>query len=78
MGEQVGWRGFADRIRREAPYWSAILPQLPRLLHQALQRQAATDEALAALAREGRRRNRLLMWIVILLGSIVVLLFRGT
>ena len=78
MAEQVGWRGFFDRIRQEAPYWSAMLPQLPRLLHQALlrQSQATTDEALAALAREGQRRNRLLAWIAILLGIITVVLLR--
>jgi ubiquinone biosynthesis protein len=78
MDEQVGWRGFVDRIRQEAPYWSQTLPQLPRLLHQALERQsrAATDEALAALAREERKRNRLLAWIAVLLGIAIVLLLR--
>jgi ubiquinone biosynthesis protein len=76
MGEQVGWRGFIDRIRREAPYWSQILPELPRLLHQALlrQSQSATDEGLAALAREERRRNRLLAAIVLTLAVIAVIL----
>ena len=40
MSEQVGWRGFVEHVRQEAPYWSTMLPQLPRLLHQALARQA--------------------------------------
>jgi ubiquinone biosynthesis protein len=76
MGEQVGWRGFIDRIRQEAPYWSAVLPQLPRLLHQALQRQSpsATDEALAALAREQRSRNRVLVAIALALAVIAAAL----
>ena len=76
MAEQVGWRGFIDRIRQEAPYWSAMLPQLPRLLHQALARQsqAPAAEALAALAREGRQRNRWLAAITVLLALLAALL----
>src|SRR5882672_384955 len=51
MSEQVGWRGFIERVLQEAPYWSATLPQLPRLLHQALARQAEprTDHARGEL-----------------------------
>jgi ubiquinone biosynthesis protein len=62
MSEQVGWRGFLERVREEAPYWSATLPQLPRLLHQALARQAEaqTGTRRDELARLERRRNRLL------------------
>ena len=69
MAEQVGWRGFVERVRQEAPYWSAIFPQLPRLVHQALARQAQShaDEDVAALLFEERRRNRLLALIAALL-----------
>src|SRR5689334_17384358 len=69
MAEQVGWRGLIERIREEAPYWSTILPQLPRLLHQALARhaRAETNEGLAELLREERQRNRLLATIAVLL-----------
>jgi len=76
MAEQVGWRGFVERVRQEAPYWSTIFPQLPRLLHQALARQAQShaDEDAAALLLEERRRNRLLVVIAVLLGAIVVVL----
>ncbi|MBI3043276.1 MAG: ubiquinone biosynthesis regulatory protein kinase UbiB [Betaproteobacteria bacterium] len=76
MAEQVGWRGLVERIRQEAPYWSTVLPQLPRLLHQALARQAqaTANEDLAALAREGHRRNRLLAAIAALLALIAALL----
>ena len=76
MAEQVGWRGFIERVRQEAPYWSAILPQLPRLLHQALARQAqaAAHEELAALLRESQRRNRMLAAIALALAVAAVLL----
>jgi len=72
MAEQVGWRGFVERVRQEAPYWSAIFPQLPRLVHQALARQAQShaDEDVAALLLEERRRNRLLALVAALLAVI--------
>ena len=76
MSEQVGWRGFIEHVKREAPYWSAILPQLPRLLHEALVRQAQATASgdFAALAREARWRNRLLAAIVAVLALIAALL----
>jgi ubiquinone biosynthesis protein len=72
MSEQIGWRGLVERVRREAPYWSTMLPQLPRLLHQALERLAEprSEEDAAALIEEARRRNRLLAVIVALLAVI--------
>jgi len=76
MSEQVGWRGFIQRVKQEAPYWGTILPQLPRLLHEALvrQTQATASEEFAALAREARWRNRLLAAIVAVLALIAALL----
>jgi ubiquinone biosynthesis protein len=73
MAEQVGWRGFLERIRQEAPYWSSVLPELPRLLHQALARHATErgENEAAALLREARRRNRLLAVIAALLGVLL-------
>jgi ubiquinone biosynthesis protein len=62
MNEQIGWRGVLDRLGHEAPRYAQIFPELPRLLHQALQRQAHPGEsaALLALLTEQRRTNRLL------------------
>ena len=76
MSEQVGWRGLVERIRQEAPYWSTILPQLPRLLHQALTEQArARPEAeTAALLRAAHRRDRVLVVIAALLAVIAAAL----
>jgi ubiquinone biosynthesis protein len=76
MSEQVGWRGLVERIRQEAPYWSTILPQLPRLLHQALTEQArARPEAeTAALLRAAHRRDLLLTVITALLAVIAAAL----
>jgi len=76
MAEQVGWRGFVERVRQEAPYWSAILPQLPRLLHQALARQAqgVSREDLAALLEAEHRRNRFLAAVVAALALLAAIL----
>jgi ubiquinone biosynthesis protein len=75
MAEQVGWRGFVERLRQEAPYWSAILPQLPRLLHQALLREAreSDPEEQAQRLRQQQIRNRLLAAIAIGLAVIIAL-----
>ncbi len=73
MAEQIGWRGLIRRIRQEAPYWSAILPQLPRLAHQALARQAQPDEQLLLLLEQQKLRNRWLALIAFLLSILTVI-----
>jgi ubiquinone biosynthesis protein len=76
MAEQVGWRGLLERVRQEAPYWSTILPQLPRLVHQALIRQQApqADAATVRLLRQQRAQTWLLGAIAALLALIAVTL----
>jgi ubiquinone biosynthesis protein len=76
MAEQVGWRGLVEHVRQEAPYWSTLLPQLPRLLHQALERQAqpAASHEMEDFLREKRRQNRLLAVIAALLAVIAAIL----
>jgi len=73
MNQQVGWRGFVDRLKDEAPRYAHYFPELPRLVHQALARVAQAsdgDRALAsaaqidALLREQRRTNRLIQGVL--------------
>ena len=65
MNEQVGWQGLLARLKDEAPGYAQLLPDLPRLLHQRLQRPAASESpALLALLAEQRRTNRLLQGLV--------------
>ncbi|MDH4050290.1 MAG: ubiquinone biosynthesis regulatory protein kinase UbiB [Rubrivivax sp.] len=78
MNEQVGWRGLLERLANEAPRYSQMLPELPRLVHQVLQRQAAPPEspALLALLAEQRATRRLLQALAwgslgFLLGALV-------
>jgi ubiquinone biosynthesis protein len=83
MNEQVGWRGFVQALQHEAPRYAHLLPELPRLMHRALQPRPAAGESpalLAALLREQRRTSRLLaavLWIGLgfLIGLLVARLF---
>jgi ubiquinone biosynthesis protein len=65
MQEQIGWRGFVRTLKREAPTWANLLPQLPRLAHRALagDRIEGIDRKLDELLAEERRRNR---WLALL------------
>ena len=62
MNEQIGWRGLLERLQREAPRYAQMLPELPRLVHRALQQQGKPGDTavLHALLAEQRRGNRLL------------------
>ena len=80
MNQQVGWRGLIEHLQREAPRYSQLLPELPRLLHQALQpRPAIEQRAIETLIAEQRRTHRLILWIAFgavgfLAGMLVMLL----
>lgn len=65
MNEQVGWRGLIGRLKKEAPRYAQLLPELPRLVHHALQNSTHRESPLLeALLIEQRRTNRLLRAIV--------------
>jgi len=65
MSEQIGWRAFIRHIQAEAPNWAVTLPQIPRLLHRALNSDVSQREAErhAQLLRLQRKRNR---WLAVL------------
>lgn len=63
MNEQIGWRGLLERLKNEMPRYAQLLPELPRLMHRALEQQARPDDEpqlLRALLQEQRLTNRLL------------------
>ena len=66
MLEQVGPAKLWQQLKAEAPHYAKLLPALPRLLHDALQRQAhpTPSPELLALLAEQRRTNRLLQGVV--------------
>jgi len=70
MNEQIGWRGWYERLKVEAPQWSKTLPQLPRLVHHILaERQDGArhtqDTAIKLLLLEQKRTNRLLQALLL-------------
>jgi ubiquinone biosynthesis protein len=69
MNEQIGLRGWYERLRIEAPQWSKTLPQLPRLVHHVLaQRHDAqrniNDDTVRQILLEQKRTNRLLQGLL--------------
>jgi ubiquinone biosynthesis protein len=75
MSEQLGWRALLGQIRREAPNWGTLLPQLPRLAHAALSNNTLEllAERLEALTREQERQTQLLALASLLLGGLFAL-----
>jgi ubiquinone biosynthesis protein len=72
MNEQIGWRALVKNLQTEAPKWAALLPQLPRLAHQALNenRLAQLEAGLTLMLRQQQGRNRWLGVIAVLLAAI--------
>ena len=74
MNEQVGWRALLEHLQREAPRYAKLVPELPRLVHQALQpasQRHGEGAAIEALLAEQRRTNRLLQGLVLALVGFV-------
>jgi ubiquinone biosynthesis protein len=70
MHDQIGWRGWAERLKIEAPQWSKTLPQVPRLVHHLLSQQhnpppRATEALMRCILAEQRRTNRLLQALLV-------------
>jgi len=72
MNEQVGWRALVKNLQAEAPKWAALLPQLPRLAHQALNENRLTqlEAGLALMLRQQHVRNR---WLGAIAGLLATL-----
>jgi ubiquinone biosynthesis protein len=65
MHEQIGWRGLFARLKREAPRYAKLLPELPRLLHHQLEHgDRGLRQDLRAILKEQRRTNRFLSAVV--------------
>jgi len=68
MNEQIGWRALVSQLKNEAPRYAHFLPELPRLLHEALlahtvaasNSDGPSKALVQALLVEQRRTNRLL------------------
>ena len=74
VDKQLGWRGFIDGLKTEAPAWAKILPTLPRLIADSLaqnqhQNQNAELEVLRAVLFEERRTHRLILGALLFAGG---------
>jgi ubiquinone biosynthesis protein len=73
MHRQVGWEGLVERLKNEAPRYVQLLPDLPRLVHQALQPRTATElRLLETLLTEQRRTQRWLLIAVSLMSGVLI------
>ena len=84
MAEQLGWRGLVRQLKKEGPLWTATLPQLPRLIHRALEndpsaRLEAIEKAIDRVNRTQRWQSTVLLVLVVLATMVatmyVILLF---
>jgi ubiquinone biosynthesis protein len=65
MLEQIGPKKLWDELKSQAPHYAKLLPQLPRLLHEYLQKPRQQDaRQLEQLLIEQRRTNRLLQTLI--------------
>jgi len=70
MNEQIGLRGWYERLKIEAPQWSKTLPQLPRLIHHVLAERhdnsrGTSDDVIRQILLEQKRTNRLLQGLLL-------------
>ena len=74
MRRQMGVRALLRQLRDEAPAWSRTLPQLPRLVHRALQLDVAgrLEQAIASLERTQARQTRMLGIVAFVLAAMAV------
>ncbi len=73
MHQQVGWEGLVERLKTEAPRYVQLLPDLPRLVHQALQPRTANElRLLETLLTEQRRTQRWLLIAVTLMSGVLI------
>jgi ubiquinone biosynthesis protein len=67
MLEQIGPKKLWQQLRDQAPHYAKIIPQLPRLLNDYLQRSARSEQRhLEQLLAEQRRTNGLLQVMIYL------------
>jgi ubiquinone biosynthesis protein len=73
MSEQIGWRGMLSGVQKEAPSWAVMVPQFPRLLYQALNRDPAEglEKRMTELLQEEKRQSRLLIILSTLLTGLL-------
>ena len=72
MSEQLGWRSAFKNLKKEIPYWGAMLPQVPRLIHQRLAANPSAEilvvrKEIETLKRQQKQRERITIILLVVL-----------
>ena len=75
MDERMGWRALVHGVKAEAPAWASTLPQLPRLVHNALadagKQRTLHQQRLDKLAAGQRLQGRMLALIGVMAAALL-------
>jgi ubiquinone biosynthesis protein len=76
VDQQIGIRGFIDRLKSEAPQWAKLVPTIPRLLVQWLeanQKKGNTSdhELLLKLVLEQQKTKKLIWGSILFMGGLL-------
>ena len=75
MDERMGWRALVHGVKAEAPAWASTLPQLPRLVHNALadagKQRTLHQQRLDNLAAGQRLQGRMLALIGVMAAALL-------
>ena len=76
VDQQIGIRGFIDRIKSEAPHWAKLVPTIPRLLAQWLESQnqnkdGGNEVLLANLILEQQKTKRIIWGSILFLSGLL-------
>ena len=79
MQEQIGFRALRASLMKESERWAQTLPQIPRLVHQALgqagsEKQQQLQHQISALERNQREIRQMLWFVIGLMLAILVIL----
>ncbi len=76
VDQQIGIRGFIDRLKDEAPHWAKLVPTIPRLLVQWLENhhekpENGVEELMLKLLAEQRQTRKLIWGSILFLGGLI-------
>jgi ubiquinone biosynthesis protein len=72
MSEQIGLRGIFRQLKKEGPQWASMVPELPRLVHRAL--ESNPSDRLLAIEKAINRVERTQRWQTSVLAALVATL----
>jgi ubiquinone biosynthesis protein len=76
VDQQIGIRGFIDRLKVEAPLWSKLVPTIPRLFAQWLesnnkQGNTSDHQLILKLMMEQQKTKKLVWGSILFMGGLL-------